>query len=336
MIIEKELLGIAKENGLLSFSVDVNTVPDDLILLSSNSVNDLVEFAKTNDISTIFYSYDYYTSDDYLLSDEDVVKMIDSFYRIYSLNDLRSIIGDDDILNYVGKVTDDVYCSLYISLDDTYDNIDNDIDADDRSLIHYIISNLGVRGVENKIKDIVTSYFYTSIEQYLLDYNSKIEGLDYNRPKTLYLFTVYKGKTIGIVVCDDWLDYYIDEVGIELQLYTLFLDNTDTIATKIQNIVNNVKKEIDKRESIEEEKRKELDSLRDEFKNFLLSDSEFLSCTNEKLRRHYARNLFNRDDVQKYKLLFTSRYEVSGEEYLNMGELNLLIDKIWKEYKNKK
>lgn len=84
MITEDKLLEVLEKESLYAFKADVDLDYKKFILLQSESVDELIKFAKVNNINSIFYDYIYYNKDSYkfdleeveLYTDESIFKLI--------------------------------------------------------------------------------------------------------------------------------------------------------------------------------------------------------------------------------------------------------------------
>lgn len=78
MIIEEELLWRLQQENLYSFEVDMSLdIIDKTILLKSNNLDELINFAKLNDINSVFYGYYNSSKESYLIDEEEVREDID-------------------------------------------------------------------------------------------------------------------------------------------------------------------------------------------------------------------------------------------------------------------
>mgnify|MGYP003602419201 CR=1 FL=1 len=77
-MIEKSLLeSKIKEQGILS--VEINNLfefEDKFIKLENENIDNLVTFAKSNDLKSIFYYYTYYDTEDYMIKEDDIEEEI--------------------------------------------------------------------------------------------------------------------------------------------------------------------------------------------------------------------------------------------------------------------
>lgn len=83
MITENKLLSSIEKEGLHGFKVTGNLDIDSLLLLSSNTIDELIRFARANNIKSIFYNYLYTDEELYLIDSEEIEYLIDE--SIYSL-----------------------------------------------------------------------------------------------------------------------------------------------------------------------------------------------------------------------------------------------------------
>lgn len=92
MITEEKLLSSIKNEGLYSFKIDSGLDIDSLLVLSDNTLDELIRFAKANNIKSVFYNYFYTYKDLYLIDLEEVID-----------EDLYNY-ANEDIINHNKKV----------------------------------------------------------------------------------------------------------------------------------------------------------------------------------------------------------------------------------------
>lgn len=95
MITEDKLLSSIDNEGLYSFKVEVDLDIDSLLVLSANTIEELIRFAKVNNIKSIFYEYFYPSKELYLIDLEEVEELIDE--SIYNF-------VEEDIINHNKKI----------------------------------------------------------------------------------------------------------------------------------------------------------------------------------------------------------------------------------------
>lgn len=191
----------------------------------------------------------------------------------------------------------------------------------------------------NNINSIFYDYFYYSKDSYkfdleevelyidesifklikkdLISHNKKIDKIDFSRPKVAIIHTVYQGQKIGILILDSWIEELEDEIlETEYQL-EYFMEKYEDVIYEITQ----------KHEA-------KFDDLRKEFEEFLLKDDEFLCCTNQSLRRHYMKSVFDKVGADKYKPAFMMTNQI-GSSIVNTSLLWMYIESAWRKYKHK-
>lgn len=238
MITEDKLLEVLKKENLYAFKTLSDFDYKKYILLESESIEELIQFAKLNNINSVFYDYVYYDEDNYKFDLEEVELCVD--------NSIFKLIK----------------------------------------------------------KDIIA-------------HNKKIDKIDFSRPKVAIIHTVYQGQKIGILILDSWIEELEDEIlETEYQL-EYFMEKYEDVIYEITQ----------KHEA-------KFDDLRKEFEEFLLKDNEFLCCTNQSLRRHYMKSVFDKVGADKYKPAFMMTNRI-GSSIVNTSLLWMYIESAWRKYKHK-
>ena len=237
MITEDKLLLLLEQNALHGFKVDFELNMNSFFLLSIATIDELIKFAKVNNINSIFYSYFYFDKESYLIDLEEAEYTVD-----------ESI--------------------------------------------------------------------YTLIKKEIVTHNKKIEKMDFTTPRCIAIFVLYQGKHIGIMNTNNWLE---QEELLEAD------EQLDYFMGEYEYILEEKRKK-------EEEK---LNCLKIEFEEYLLNDDEFLNCTNQRLRRHYMRTVFDKSDARKYKSIFMNPTRF-GEVLLDNASFWVFIETVWKKYKSNK
>lgn len=184
----------------------------------------------------------------------------------------------------------------------------------------------------NKIRTILYSYNYYDEAEYLIgedmlldydnrivkaikdkvsDYNYRNSKLDFARPMKLYAYCLYEGCLFAIL----YEDYWIDEMYI-LSAYEKLdelVDSCDEILEEISTEAKNKKEEV-------------LSSM----KEFILADTEFFFCTNQKLRKAYIYKLLH--DKKEYAKVFSGY--TGAYNYIELLWKEHILN--WKEHKSKK
>lgn len=236
MIAEDKLLEVLEKENIYAFKADVDLDYEKFILLQSESIDELIKFAKVNNINSIFYNYIYYSEYDYKFDLEEV-----------ELN------TDEDIFKLIKK-------------------------------------------------DIS-------------DHNEKIDKIDFSKPRVAVIYVVYQGEKIGLMIIDYWLEE--DEEILERD------DQLECFIEKYEDILQEKKQK-------EEE---QLDDLKMEFEEYLLSDREFFNCTNQTLRKHYMKTVFDNSTAIKYKSIFMKPTRF-GDRLLDNTSLWIFVEMVWKKYKS--
>ncbi len=234
MILENELKDKLKEASINCFSVMVKDEEKLNLNLQSNNLDELIEFAKVNDIKTIFYAYSFFDKKEFIIDEEDVF-MLDK---------------------------------------DVYKQIKSDIKK----------------------------------------HNEKVNKLDFTKPASVDIFCIYEGGCVSICEFDLWIED-LNIISGE--------DRLDELVEECRDIIEKKK----------EEKEKETESLRQEFRDYIINDDKFKICTNQNLRKEYMRTVFYNEEAKKYKKLFV-RGGAFGNDMVDVGRFFDFIEMIWREQKN--
>ena len=241
MITEGELLSILEKENLHAFKINVDLETKDIVLLQSESIDELIRFSKLNNINSIFYNYMNYDEKEYKLDLEEI--------ELYLEEDIFKLIKKD-----------------------------------------------------------------------IIKHNKEIDKIDFSKPCIVHIYVIYQGQKIGIIILDDWLESREDEI-LEAE------DQLECFIKKYEDIIH---------EKLKKEQEK-LSDLKIEFEKFLLNDEEFLCCTNQVMRKHYMKSVFDKADASQYKKVFMKKNRF-GDTLLDNTELLIFIDSVWRKYKfnNKK
>lgn len=175
----------------------------------------------------------------------------------------------------------------------------------------------------NAIKTVFYSFGYLNEEEYRVDvdsnleklaqkeiddYKTSIEKFDFDKPVVLSLFCVYNGMSVifrmesntpeSILTAKEFHDKIKETYGEELQ--KLF----------------------------EAEKEKMI-ALRDEFRDALLADPDFLACTNKSMRRRFMKTYF----VHHGKYL---RAFMTADGKIDDGQITIFFDQAYAYYRETK
>ena len=157
----------------------------------------------------------------------------------------------------------------------------------------------------------ISDDIYSLISKDIEEYNIRIEQLDFSKPIEIQIFCTYDSHYISINDYDSWCE------------------DADIMPAdeKVQSLIDNYKNIIDENKKIIEINK---ETLKDEFKNYVLNDVEFKNCTNQQLRRNYICHLvFQREEAKKYAPVFY-RYGT----VLDYQVCVYFIEMMWKEYKS--
>jgi hypothetical protein len=143
-----------------------------------------------------------------------------------------------------------------------------------------------------------------AVKRGVVVYNKEVSMLDFSRPMRLYVYCVYQGCSISIIL----EDYWIEDMNIP------------TAEEKLDDLLEECDAVF---EEITVEKKNEKETLRNRLKELILADSHFYECTNQKLRRTYILNLLQE------KTEFSNAFSF----YIEPIEF---VEFIWKEYKSNK
>ena len=139
--------------------------------------------------------------------------------------------------------------------------------------------------------------------------------MDFSIPKAVAIFVIYEGKYVGIMQFNDWLEKE-EILEADEQLY-FFTKEYDYI------LEENRKKEEEK-----------LDDLKIEFEEYLLNDREFLNCTNQALRKHYMKTVFDKSETKNYKSIFMKPTRFGKDRLLDNTSLCFFAETVWRKYKS--
>lgn len=149
------------------------------------------------------------------------------------------------------------------------------------------------------------------IQPMVEEYNKKVAKLDFSKPHSLLVFCLYQGRRIGVCEVDLW---FIDE-QIMLPKYAI-----DNIVAENEDLIN---------EYIES-KQKESELIKEEFREYLLSDEKFGKCSNKSLRSNYALELYKDEKHKHFRKAF-----INGTDYQRFNEFGQFVEMVWRERKEK-
>lgn len=161
------------------------------------------------------------------------------------------------------------------------------------------------------------------MKQYIIEHNTKVSQLDFNRPTGVYMFCLYEGHYVVVGEQDNW----IGDLGIlsaEEIIDELREKFEEEIEEKYQEKMKRDQKEY---EAKVQEHIKATEDLRSEFKNYLLNSDEFKLCTNKKMRDDFIYLLLEKEENKKFKKIFTR------DGFFHIANTRGFVDMVWKEYK---
>ena len=224
IINREELLKLINDNGLYGIETENNSDIKQ-ILMKSGKIDDIVKFAKDNNINTIFFEYYYYNKEYFKIE-------IEKFEEEYP----------EEIINIMK----------------------NDI----------------------------------------IEYNNKIDKIDFETPIKLLVYCIYNGYSIAIEQKDEWGEGYKESiVSGEKQMKIFFEKHQE----RLENYIT------------EKEKQKETELER--LKQIIFKDEQFQRSTNKELRYAYINAFLKKNS--KYLQLF-------GDHGIGAYRW---IETIWREYK---
>lgn len=145
------------------------------------------------------------------------------------------------------------------------------------------------------------------MEKDIIDYNNKVDKIDFETPIMLKIYCLYNGFSITLEMKEEWGETYKEDIvsGVK-QMEILF----EKYQKRLENYINEQ----------EELREVELEKL----KQIIFKDEKFQISTNKELRYAYINNFLKKNS--KYWNLF-------GE---HGTEVYRWIETIWREYKEKR
>lgn len=145
-----------------------------------------------------------------------------------------------------------------------------------------------------------------TIQDKIEDYNNTVNGLNFDKPFSLYGYCIYNSQIIGIREENSYLkEHIIYDPNTALEI--LLLQNIDTVEQKV------------------DEFRKQQKVLLDELKSVLMDNREFHQLTNQTKRNEFSRTFLNKPEYQKYTMAFDNTSRTPSLKYF--------IDSTYQEYK---
>lgn len=155
----------------------------------------------------------------------------------------------------------------------------------------------------------IFSSFELDLAKEIAEYNQSVNKQILQYPSSLHLFTLLEGKAIGIV-------------------YRASDDYHHTAKLKLLSILESHEDVLAQRKAFSDEYRSKL-------RDFLLHDSDFQLCTNQKLRKNYAQHLWNNPAYPDIKNVFYGFGIHFYPEYPT-PDFESFIELTYKEYKASK
>ena len=224
IINREELLKLINDNGLYGIETENNSDIKQ-ILMKSGEIDDIVKFAKDNNINTIFFEYYYYNKEYFKIE-------LEKFEEEYP----------EEIINIMK----------------------NDI----------------------------------------IEYNNKIDKIDFETPIKLLVYCIYNGYSIAIEQKDEWGEGYKESIVSGEEQMKIFFEKHQE---RLENYIT------------EKEKQKETELER--LKQIIFKDEQFQRSTNKELRYAYINAFLKKNS--KYLQLF-GNHGIGAYRW---------IETIWREYK---
>lgn len=171
---------------------------------------------------------------------------------------------------------------------------------------------------QEEVRDNTDEYLFSLMENDIKDHNKEVEEIDFSKPVLLSIFVIYQSTKIGLEFYDNWTD----NEGL--------LDNVEKLEYLTDKYIGELQEKRTKEKEILEES---LADLKLKFEEFLLTDKEFLNCTNQNLRKNFMQTVFKREEAKKYEPLFLIRMR-NGDTLINNSKLNVFLEVVWKKYKS--
>lgn len=173
----------------------------------------------------------------------------------------------------------------------------------------YLISNELIEKETEYLDDEFLIEIMPQIEQY----NFEVEHIDFDNPSMLLLMCIFENNNFYVVVSNGNTDNLIE-------------------ANEMFKIICNENE--DKLNEIKVRHKEKIDSLKEDLRNYVLSDNEFLVCTNKDLRMNYAKKLFN--EVLDEHFLLLKKYWTRNKLGMLYQEAYDFFDMLWNELKTRK
>lgn len=167
--------------------------------------------------------------------------------------------------------------------------------------------------IHDEIQENIEKDIYKLIKKEIKEHNKRVETIDFTRPVMLKISTIFQNTLVCILESDYWHE--------EINLLTAE-DMVDYLQENYEDVL----------EQKEAEKEEKLEMLKNELKQYMLEDENFLICTNKDLRRNYAEMLMKNKKMKKY----LEPFKYSHGDGIWVQSLVMFVEVVWAEYRNRK
>ena len=167
--------------------------------------------------------------------------------------------------------------------------------------------------ISDEAQEKIEKDIYKLIKKEIKEHNKRVETIDFTRPIILNISTIFENN----LVCVLENDYWHEEINL--------LDAEDTI----EYLQENYDEILEQKEAEKEEK---LELLKNELKQYMLEDENFLICTNKDLRKNYAEMLMKNKKMKKY----LEPFKYSHSDGIWVQSLVMFVEVVWAEYRNRR
>lgn len=167
--------------------------------------------------------------------------------------------------------------------------------------------------ISDEAQEEIEKDIYKLIKKEIKEHNKRVETIDFTRPIILNISTIFENN----LVCVLENDYWHEEINL--------LDAEDTI----EYLQENYDEILEQKEAEKEEK---LELLKNELKQYMLEDENFLICTNKDLRKNYAEMLMKNKKMKKY----LEPFKYSHSDGIWVQSLVMFVEVVWAEYRNRR
>ena len=194
----------------------------------------------------------------------------------------------------------------------------------------------------NKINSIFYNYVYIEKEDYdpqafsdlndndllkiaktdIARYKRQVGEFDFNKPLQLNVYCIYNGFAIMMCFNEKAYNYLVPVCEYIDMLKQNYAEQLCII-----------------REERQKQQINEIENLRNELSSIILSDPQFKTYTNQRMRRTYIREFLNKPENKRFQFAF-SLVECNGKlnslkDFCNISDASAFIDKLYYEQKNK-